>query len=241
MVPAHATPPRRSSRGGTTLWLALAAMAAVWAAAPAAPAAAQIRLADESDREAFRAWFIYLSDARFYVPAPDVTDCAALVRHAWREALRTHTAEWRRQSGLLTVPALPDVRHPPLPRENAWLLFRVSADAGVPYQEFADARTIVRYNARRVAREWQSARPGDLLFFHQEQQREPDHLMVVVGASSFDRSAQDFVVYHTGPDDRGPGEMRKVRMADLLRHPAPRWRPLPDNRAFIGVFRPAPL
>jgi len=209
--------------------------------ASAPPVLAQHRLADESDRQAFRAWFVFLADARFYQPAPDVTDCAALVRHAWREALRPHTADWRRQSGLLTVPALPDVRHPPPPADGGWPLFRVSADAAASYREFADARTLVRYNTRRIARAWQAARPGDLLFYHQDQQREPDHLMVVVGASPFDASAQDFVVYHTGPDDRGPGEMRKVRMADLLRHPSPRWRPLPDNRAFIGVFRPAPL
>ena len=57
------------------------------------------------------------------------------------------------------------------------------------------------------------------------------------GPSRLDRSADDFLVYHTGPDDRGPGEIRKVRMADLLQHPAPRWRPVPSNRAFIGVFR----
>jgi hypothetical protein len=206
-----------------------------------APAAAQRRLADESDRQAFRSWFVYLADARFYVPAVDVTDCAALVRHAWREALRAHTAEWRRQSGLPAVPAFPDVRRPPAAAGEHWPLFRVSDDLAVPPREFADARTIVRFNARRVARDWRAARPGDLLFYHQAGERQPDHLMVVVGSSPFDRSAQDFVVYHTGPDGGGPGEVRKVRLADLLRHPAPRWRPLPDNGAFVGVFRPAPL
>ena len=54
-------------------------------------------------------------------------------------------------------------------------------------------------------------------------------------------SASDFIVYHTGPDDGGAGEMRKVRLADLRRHPAARWRPSIANPAFVGVFRPAPL
>jgi hypothetical protein len=238
-----AEPPSRSPRPSRLAALApcLGIVAAVALAVWQAPVSAQYRLADESDRQAFKSWFVYLADARFYVPAPDVTDCAALVRHAWREALRAHTPEWRRQSGLPTVPAFPDVRRPPKASGEHWPLFRVSEDAGAPFREFADARTLVRFNARRVAREWQAARPGDLLYYHQAGQREPDHLMVVVGPSSFDASAQDFVVYHTGPDDRSPGEVRKVRMSDLLRHPAPRWRPIPDNRAFIGVFRPAPL
>jgi uncharacterized protein YfaT (DUF1175 family) len=45
------------------------------------------------------------------------------------------------------------------------------------------------------------------------------------------------VVYHTGPLDGGPGEMRKVRLADLARHPVARWRPAAHNPAFVGVFR----
>lgn len=205
-------------------------------------ASAQHRLADESDRQAFRAWFVYIADARFHAPTPDIIDCAAFVRYAWREALRRHDAEWRRQSGLPFPPALPDVRRPPAVGDRAWPLFRVSADDAVPYREFADARTIVRFNTRLVARTTAAARPGDLLYFRQDGQRQPDHLMIVIGRSRFDPSADDFVVYHTGPVDAAdPGELRKVRLADLLRHPAPRWRPVPGNAAFAGVFRPALL
>ena len=96
-------------------------------------------------------------------------------------------------------------------------------------------------DTRPVSREWTAARPGDLLYFRQAGGRQPDHLMIVVGPSRFDPSASDFVVYHTGPDDGGAGEMRKVRLADLRRHPAARWRPSIANPAFVGVFRPAPL
>ena len=217
------------------------ALAAVFAALALSHTSAQHRLADESDRQAFRDWFVYLADARFYDPAPDVTDCAALVRHAWREALRRHSPEWRRLSGLRAVPAYPDVRRPPPVSGPTWPLFRVSARPADPYREFADAQTIVRFNTRPVSREWTAARPGDLLYFRQAGGRQPDHLMIVVGPSRFDPSASDFVVYHTGPDDGGAGEMRKVRLADLRRHPAARWRPSIANPAFVGVFRPAPL
>lgn len=197
----------------------------------------QVRLADESDRAAFRGWFVLLADAAYYRPVAEVADCAALVRYAAREAFRPHTAEWRRRAALPLSPGPPDVRRPPAPADDLYPLFRVSDDPEAPLAEFADARTLIRYNARLIARDVSALRPGDLLFFHQKEQREPEHLMIFVGPSAFDASAPDFLVYHTGPDGSEPGEMRKVRLSDLLRHPSPRWRPVPANRAFVGVFR----
>lgn len=199
-------------------------------------------LADESDRAAFRSWFTLLADLQFEQPAPEVVDCAALVRFAYREALRPHTPEWARRVGLPMTPIYPDVRSGPRPGPAGWPLFRVS---GAPdYAEFADARTLITLNARALGRDARAARPGDLLYFHQPDQRQPDHLMVFVGRSTFDTDASDWVVYHTGPSapsasSEGPadGEVRKVRLADLVRHPAPRWRPLSINPQFVGVYR----
>ena len=112
--------------------------------------AAQVRLADESDRAAFRAWFVLLADAQFERPTPDVTDCAALVRHAFREALRAHTPEWVRRRGLAVRAA---VRRRALGaarrRPTGWPLFRVTNGAPPKYAEFADARTLDR--AQRAA------------------------------------------------------------------------------------------
>jgi uncharacterized protein YfaT (DUF1175 family) len=194
---------------------------------------------DASDRAAFTAWFLVLADAQFYRPTRDVTDCAALVRHAAREALRPHTPDWLRRFLLPGMPTYPEVRARPTPRGEGLPIFRVAPD-GVR-AEFADARTIVRYNARALGRDAAAARPGDLLYFHQGDGSSPDHVMIYIGPSVFDRAAADWVVYHTGPDRNGPGEMRKVRLADLLRHPAPRWRPARSNPAFAGVFRLAIL
>lgn len=196
----------------------------------------QLRLADESDRAAFRQWFVLLADAAFYRPPADVTDCAALVRYAMREALRPHTPEWRRLAALPPVPSPPDVLSRPVARDGLLPLFRI-ADHGISMAEFADARTIVRLNATFVSRDVADGRPGDLLYFRQAAQRQPDHLMIYLGPSQLDQSADDFVVYHTGPDGAEPGELRKVRASDLLRHPAPRWRPVAANDAFVGVFR----
>lgn len=196
----------------------------------------QLRLADESDRSAFRQWFVLLADAAYYKPPADVTDCAGLVRYAMREALRPHTSEWRRLAALPPVASPPEVRSRPSARDGLMPMFRVAAGKGA-LSEFADARTIVRWNATLVSRDVADRRPGDLLYFRQPAQRQPDHLMIVVGRSALDRSADDFVVYHTGPDEADAGELRKVRVADLARHPALRWRPLASNPAFIGVFR----
>jgi uncharacterized protein YfaT (DUF1175 family) len=195
---------------------------------------AQVRLVDEGDREAFRTWFTFLADAQFYRPTPDVADCAALVRYAAREALKAHTPEWRRLAALPDDAPFPDVRSRPAGSPGGWPLFRTASGH---YAEFADARTIVTLNARRISRDTGSLRPGDLLYFRQDGQASPDHLMVFLGPSRFEPTAQDWVVYHTGPLDGGPGEVRKLRLADLARHPAARWRPAGHNPAFVGVFR----
>jgi uncharacterized protein YfaT (DUF1175 family) len=198
---------------------------------------AQVRLVDESDRAAFRAWFTLLADAQFEHRAREVTDCAALVRFAFREALRKHDGEWVKRVRLPFMPTFPDVQSPPVPTGTGWPLFRVDDHPSPRYAEFADARTIVTLNARAVARDTRALEPGDLLYFRQPAQSQPDHLMVFVGRSFFDEDARDWVVYHTGPIDDGPGEVRKVRLEDLLRHPSPRWRPTPSNPQFVGVFR----
>ena len=198
---------------------------------------AQVRFADESDRAAFRSWFVLLADAQFERTTPDVIDCAALVRHAVREALRSHTAEWLRQSQLPFVPRFADVRSGPRPTSEGWPLFKVDTSHPAKYAEFADARTLIRLNSRGLGRNTAALRPGDLLYFHQPGQLSPDHLMVFVGRSLFESEGDDWVVYHTGPIDNGPGEVRKVRLSTLLQHPAPRWRPAPGNPQFVGVFR----
>lgn len=197
-------------------------------------------LRDESDRSAFRAWFTLLADAQFERRTPDVIDCASLVRHAYREALRPHPASWFQQAQLPRLLSLPDVRQRPASMDDgAWLLFRVQRSPE-RYAEFADAETLVTLNARRIGRDVRAAQPGDLLYYRHDDADSPSHLMVFVGESRFD-AGRDWVVYHTGPDGRSPGEVRKVALHDLERHPSARWRPLQANPEFVGVFRLAIL
>jgi uncharacterized protein YfaT (DUF1175 family) len=103
--------------------------------------------------------------------------------------------------------------------------------------EFADAKTLKRLNSRWVSRDLAGARRGDLLFFRQEQQTLPFHAMIFVGQSHFDRAPGEWIVYHTGPTGDDPGEMRRVTASELKAHREPRWRPLPSNSSFLGVYR----
>jgi hypothetical protein len=217
---------------------------AVWMTCASA-AHAQVAFRDAADRDAFRRWFVILADAQFYRTTPDVIDCAALVRHAVREALRTRTPGWLRRAALPGTVAAPATYAKAAERDGALLMFRVSAGPSPRYAEFADAKTLVRLNAHSRGRDVAALRPGDFLYFRQQGQRLPDHLMVFVGRSAFEPDGSDWIVYHTGPSpaDAGAattaGEVRKTRLRDLARHPSARWRPVPSNDNFVGVFRPA--
>jgi uncharacterized protein YfaT (DUF1175 family) len=137
----------------------------------------------------------------------------------------------------LPVPQIaPDLVDRPTHTGDSVPLFRVRSDPP-HYAEFADARTIIGLNTHALGRDLAALRAGDFLYFVQRDQAFPDHVMVYVGASAASPDARDWVVYHTGPSGDDGGEVRKVRLADLLRHPSPRWRPVAGNPAFVGVFR----
>jgi hypothetical protein len=216
---------------------------AVWLTC-APVARAQIAFRDAADRDAFRRWFVILADAQFYRTTPDVTDCAALVRHAVREALRSRTPDWLRRAALPGAVAAPVTYAKAAERDGALLMFRVNEGAIPRFAEFADAKTLIRFNARPRGRDVAALRAGDLLYFRQQGQRLPDHLMVFVGRSAFETDGEDWIVYHTGPSATDgvtpatPGEVRKARLRDLTRHPSEHWRPVFSNDNFVGVFRP---
>jgi uncharacterized protein YfaT (DUF1175 family) len=208
-----------------------------------------LRLDTPRDRETFTRWFTWLAETQAYrtrneLPA-EIVDCAALIRYAYRESLRRHDARWATEHGLETAPPAGDLvkyRYPFTPLRAA--LFRIQpgpfteADLrGAAFAEFADARTLMRFNSHFVSRDLERARPGDLLFYKQLEQSLPFHAMIYVGASQFEPDTQPVVVYHTGPIGRDPGEIRRPAVRDLLHHPQPRWRPHPGNPNFLGVYR----
>ncbi len=210
-----------------------------------------IELRSYGDRESFREWFAAIAEAQFYDASREWNesqrDCAGLVRFSWREALRRHDRAWLLRMGEGYEPVAPDVRAYTLERSPVGeKLFRTAAGSFTEanlsdgtFSEFADARTLREFNSRFVGRDWRAAESGDLLFFHQPWvQKYPYHVMLFLGRARTDaEGAADWLVYHTGASADGAGEVRKVRLAVLARHPDPRWRPVAANKNFLGFYR----
>ena len=207
-----------------------------------------LRLHDPADRAAFRRWFTLLTEAQYYrshnSPA-GIDDCAALLRYAFREALRQHDSAWAKSAALTVAPSADDIRqyqYPYTPLGAA--LFRVRDGSFVSddltdgaFAQFADAKTLWRNNSYLVGRDISRARPGDLLFFRQPGQSLPFHAMIFLARSQIEPGPEPLVIYHTGPIGKSHGEVRRPTVAQLLNFPDPRWRPIPSNPGFLGVYR----
>ncbi len=203
-----------------------------------------LRLHTRGDRQAFRNWFVAVAEEAALLPndkaPPEINDCAALLRYSYREALRQHDERWFEAqfdpTRFISLASVSQYVYPQTPLKLA--LFRVKPgvyEASDPetgaFAQFADAHTLMTLNTYQISRDIHAALPGDLLFFRQLEQNSPYHSMIVAGANS------DWVIYHTGPIGRQKGEIRRVAMQDLLHHPDARWRPVPENTNFLGVYR----
>ena len=213
-----------------------------------------LHLDSAADRDAFRRWFVTIAEFQALRPAAElpaeINDCAALLRFAYRGALHAHTGEWLAENRLETLAFLPPVRkyswpHTPL----GAAIFRIRPPSGNRLQdsfaEFADAKTLQQLNTRFVSRDVKLALPGDLLFYRQLEQNSPWHSMIFVGRSQIvgdrpgnpENNDDGILVYHTGPIGKTAGEMRRVQLQQLMHHPSARWRPVPENTNFLGVYR----
>ena len=194
-------------------------------------------LRDEGDREAFRAWFVALLEQQLEGPSPAwepaQRDCAGLMRFAFREALAPHTAAWRDRVGFADGTAGGD----PSPAFGGGWRQGFPTPEGV--QPFAKGAFLRRFACVPLGRDLAQARPGDLIFFARGGARpEPDHVMAFVRP---DTDGTPVLLYDTGPEGSGAtrqeGEVRRVRVDDLLHHPDPEFRPLAENPAFLGLYR----
>ncbi len=202
-----------------------------------------LRLHSAADRLAFRQWISALADTAALLPADrlpgEIDDCAALLRWAYRGSLHAHDAAWQSAQPFDSVPPLPSVQQYAYPFTPLGAnLFRTTpgrytADdvRNGAFAQFADARTLMQRNTFFVSRDLRTAKTGDLLFFRQLEQNSPFHSMILTG------SGHNWAVYHTGPIGKERGEVRRVLLDDLLNHPDRRWRPLPENSNFLGVYR----
>jgi uncharacterized protein YfaT (DUF1175 family) len=202
-----------------------------------------LRLHTAADRVAFRAWFTALADTVAALPPErlprEIDDCAALLRWCYRNALHAHDEAWQATMPMEALPPFASVAQYVYPFTPLGAnLFRVrsgvyTADAAAngTFAQFADAKTLWQHNTFFVTRDIRAARPGDLLFYRQLEQNSPFHSMILTGP------AHEWAVYHTGPIGKTSGEVRRVALRDLLYHPDIRWRPIPENSNFLGVYR----
>jgi len=244
-----------SSRGVPALNARLEASAAADRRLPAMTDAASdgtpdfLRLDSEEDRRSFRRWFTFLAEVQYFTPAErrpaEITDCAALLRYCYRQALRSHDSNWAAQCQLPFLPAAASIRkyqYPFTPLKAD--LFRLQPGPFVApdlhngrFVQFADAETLERFNTFLVARDVQCAVPGDLLFFRRLGNPAVFHSMIFIGRSQIAPSPDAYVVYNTGPEGNAPGEMRRLKISELAQFPDPQWRPNTANSQFLGVFR----
>ena len=175
----------------------------------ATPASLPPRLHSPADRMAFRRWFTFLAESRFYARKPlrGVSDADELLRWAYSQALRKHNARWYGSLELPLLPVMPSV-----------------------CQVDAAASEFTRFY---VSRNPADAEPGDLLVYRDE----PDaRLMVYIGASQVFPSPKKWVIYQANAPD-GANAVNKVSLESLIDDPSPEWRPSPDNPDFLGVWR----
>jgi uncharacterized protein len=208
-----------------------------------------LRLGAERDRDAFRHWFTWLAEAQYYqAPAArpaEITDCAALVRYAYREALHGHDSVWANDEQLPAMPPFDSVtkyQYPFTPLEGALFRtgpgpFRHENMTDGTFLQFADAKTLWLYNSHIVSRDIDRALPGDLLLFRQESDHLTFHAMIYLGESPLRPDGHRYVLYHTGPTGKDPGEMRRPTVEELMRFPQAEWRPIDANESFLGVAR----
>src|SRR5262249_14081210 len=117
-----------------------------------------LRLDSEEDQRAFRHLFTFLAESQYFRQpkrlARESNDCAALIRFAYRGALREHDGAWASELDLDAVPSEASVRKYCYPRTPLGAgLFRVrpgpfvASNAGDgAFAQFADAHTLQQFN-----------------------------------------------------------------------------------------------
>jgi len=204
-----------------------------------------VELTSERDRANFINWFTVIADSQFYCLADSwyegKRDCAGLVVFAFKEALKKHDTDWLREYSFITLNNMSDVEkytYPDLPllgdkvfRTKSGKFVKEDLENNV-FNETSDVNNLVNHNMKFISKDIHDIKKGDLLFFCvNDNIPTPYHSMIFLGKG-------DYLVYHTGQiDENNAGEVRKVKLSDLMKHPDSNWHPVKDNPSFLGIYR----
>ncbi len=105
----------------------------------------------------------------------EIVDCAALIRYAYRKALRTHDRNWATEGHLPVAPGIPSVAKYQCPYTALGSAlcrvkpggFQATDVTTGGLAQFADAKTLQLRKAHFVTR-LDHAQPGDLIFYKQD-------------------------------------------------------------------------
>ncbi len=199
---------------------------------------------EEIDRKSFRDWFCSIAESQFYYPSDewyDVhKDCAGLIEFAFKMALMRHDENWVRKFKYLCDVSIPDNNifyYPDIPflgkkifriREGFFDINNIEKD----FSESASGSVLKNYSMKFLGRDYRMAEKGDIFFFFNTSNlKMPSHSMIFV------KDRESYFIYHTGPDVTNKGMVKKVFLEELLNHPELEWRPVPQNKNFLGIYR----
>jgi uncharacterized protein YfaT (DUF1175 family) len=218
-------------------------------------------LTSESDRNAFRRWFVTIAyGERTHIDDRwNDRDCAGLLRYCYREALKRHDNAWLKSREWLAVSGIPDVRkynYPDVPLVGT-RVFNAGTRPSTP--ERHDSISV-----RPVGDGSNGSRGthGMLENFSTfaEAARLKDNSLAFISRDVRDALPGDVIfylndtesewpyhsmiylgneqtIYHTGPDGDRPGIIKQLSFAQLAAHPNPRWHPVAANPYFLGFYR----
>ncbi len=196
------------------------------------------------DSKNFRNWFINIANSLYYNDTDfwkkSQRDCAGFVRFCFKEALKKHDKYWI-QTLNYKGKIFDDIKkynYPNVPYLGVDI-FRIRGGISLDKKNFsyyASGRYLKEYNLQFETKDIRKAKPGDVLvYFHPQDSSFPFHLMIYLGNMEM-RQDYGWVIYHTGPINSQGGELRKVKIQELM-HADPSWLPLPSNQRFLGFFK----
>lgn len=194
---------------------------------------------NKDDSKSFTFWFtniiINIFNGDMKIPN-SYSDCAGLIRYAYKESLKKHDQAWIKNNGYKGY-IFQDVNkynYPNIPFIGTDIfLIGSNIHSKNNYSNFASARYLLEFNMNYLGKNSINAKTGDILaFFHPNDIEFPYHLMVFIEVNS-----KKYVIYHTGPiSENNPGELRLTKIEDL-KFADPTWIADKDNKKFLGFYR----